>query len=44
LQEIVESLPPQLRLKVAVVQYLSHVERTPFFSGLEYECLAMLCR
>jgi CRP-like cAMP-binding protein len=42
-KEITDSLPPQLKLKVAVVQYFTHVDRAPFFMGLGFECLAMIC-
>jgi hypothetical protein len=42
-KEITDSLPPQLKLKVAVAQYFTHVDRAPFFMGLGFGCLAMLC-
>ena len=42
-KEIIDSLPPRLRLKVAVAQYYVHVRSLPFFTGMDYECLATVC-
>ena len=40
--KIINSLPPQLQLKVAVGQY-THIAQAPFFTDLGFECTAMLC-
>ena len=42
-KKIINSLPPQLQLKVAVGQYLTHIAQAPFFTDLGFECMAMLC-
>ena len=42
-KEIINSLPPQLQLKVAVGQYFTHIAQAPFFTDLGFECTAMLC-